>query len=49
MQVIENVKDTFLKFKNGTKEARYKAILKANGVFSSLLRFLRLLLYNQVQ
>ena len=39
----ENVKDTFLKFKNGTKEARYKAILKANGVFSSLLRYVILI------
>ncbi len=43
MQVIDNVKNTFLKFKNGTKETRYKAVLKANSVFSSLLRYIVLI------
>lgn len=43
MQVIDNVKDTFLKLKNGTKETRYKAVLKANGVFTSLLRYVVLI------
>ena len=43
MQIVENVKDTFLKLKNGTKETRYKAIRRVNGVFGSLLRYVVLI------
>ena len=43
MQFVENVKDTFLKLKNGTKETRYKAIRRVNGVFGSLLRYVVLI------
>ncbi len=43
MQVINTVKDTFLKIKNGSKETRYKAVLKANGIFTSLLRYVVLI------
>ena len=43
MQVIDTVKDTFLKLKNGTKETRYKAILKSNTLFVSLLRYVVLI------
>ncbi len=43
MQVIDNVKNSLLKFKNGSKEARYKAVLKANGVFVSVLRYVVLI------
>lgn len=43
MQVLNTVKDTFLKLKNGTKETRYKAVLKANGIFTSLLRYVILI------
>ncbi len=40
---IENVKNLYQKVKNSSAEARYKAVLKANGVFFSLMRYVVLI------
>ncbi len=40
---IENVKNLYHKVKNSSSEARYKAVLKANSVFTSLMRYVVLI------
>ena len=40
---IENVKNFYQKVKNSSAETRYKAVLKANGVFASLMRYVVLI------
>lgn len=41
--IINNVKELYLKFKNSSKEARYKAILRSTSVLASLMRYLVLI------
>lgn len=41
--IINNVKELYLKFKNSSKEARYKAILKTTAVFAGFMRYLVLI------
>lgn len=43
MKIIDSIKDSVQKFKNSSSEARYKAVLRANGVFASLLRYVVLI------
>ncbi len=40
---IENVKNLYQKVKNSSSEARYKAVLKSNSVFLSLMRYVVLI------
>lgn len=40
---IENVKGLYHKVKDSSVEARYKALLKANGVFASVMRYVVLI------
>ncbi len=41
--IISRVKGLYDKAKNSTKESRYKAVIKANGVLTSLLRYVVLI------
>ncbi len=40
---IENVKGLYRKVKDSSSEARYKALLKANGAFASIMRYVVLI------
>lgn len=40
---VENVKKLYHKVKDSSAEARYKALLKANGVFASIMRYVVLI------
>ena len=42
-KIIDNVKDLYLKFKNSSKEARYKAVLRSSVVLAGLMRYLVLI------
>ena len=42
-KVLNSIKGLYLKYKNSTVEARYKAVLRVNSVFTSVLRYVVLI------
>ena len=42
-KVVNSIKGLYLKYKNSTVEARYKAVLRVNSVFTSVLRYVVLI------